>query len=391
MSFLSAALLERARARASAYDRENRFFAEDLDELAAAGYLRLAIPAEMGGHGRALPAVVEEQIRLARHAPPTALALVMHLTWTGVAAQRRAAGDPSLSRVLDEAAAGHVYAYGYSEAGNDVFWDDSRTRAEPDGEGGYSFWGTKIFTSLSPAWTRLGIFGRDDSTPGDPRIVHAIIERGAPGYRVEETWDVLGMRATQSHTTVLEGVRAGPDRVLRRLPPGPQRDPFIVATLGWFEPLIAAVYYGIAERALELAVAAAHRRTSLEHRRPIADDPVIRWRVAEMALELDGLRPQIERVARDWADGVDHGERWGAVLTGLKHRVTTGARRVVDAALDVAGGGSLFAGNELERLYRDVRAGGFHPASPERVHEAVATAVLGPPGQRKTQEENQRS
>lgn len=381
MPFLPAALLEGARARAAVYDRENRFFTEDLEELAAAGYLRLAVPAGAGGHGYDLPAVAEEQIRLARHAPPTALALVMHLTWTGVAAQRLAAGDPSLRRVLDEAAAGHVFAYGYSEPGNDVFWDDSRTRAVPDAGGGYTFWGTKIFTSLSPAWTRLGIFGRDDSTPGDPRIVHAIIERDAPGYRIDETWDVLGMRATQSHTTHLEGVRAGPDRILRRLPVGPQRDPFIATTLGWFEPMIAAVYYGIAERALELAALAARRRTSLEHGgRPIADDPVVRWRIADMALELDGLRPQIERVARDWADGVDHGERWGAVLVGLKHRVTTGARRVVDAALDVAGGGSLFAGDELQRLYRDVRAGGFHPASPERVHEAVSAAVLGPPG-----------
>lgn len=382
MPFLSPELLERTRARAAAYDRENRFFTEDLEELAAAGYLRLAIPRDAGGHGYALPDVVEEQIRLARHAPPTALALVMHLTWTGVAAQRRGAGDASLAQVLEEAAAGHVFAYGYSEPGNDVFWDDSLTRAVPDGEGGYSFWGTKIFTSLSPAWTRLGIFGRDGTDPTDPRIVHAIIERDAPGYRIDETWDVLGMRATQSHTTRLEGVRAGPGRILRKLAVGPQRDPFIVTTLGWFEPLIAAVYYGIAERALELAAEAAHRRTSLEHGgRPIADDPVVRWRIADMALELDGLRPQIERVARDWSGGVDHGERWGAVLVGLKHRVTTGARRVVDAALDVAGGGSLFAGSELQRLYRDVRAGGFHPASPERVHEVVSSAVLGPPGE----------
>ena len=381
-AFLPAPLLARIAARAPGYDRDNRFFDEDLAELTGTGYLRLAVPVEHGGHGLPLPAVVDEQMRLARHAPATALALVMPLTWTGVAAQLAAAGDASLARVLEEAAAGHVYAYGYSEPGNDVFWDDSLTRAVPDGEGGYAFHGTKIFTSLSPAWTRLGVFGRDDSDPADPRIVHAIIERASPGYRIEETWDVLGMRATQSHTTVLEGVRAAPDRVIRRLPVGPQRDPFIVATLGWFEPMIAAVYCGIAERALELAAEAVHRRTSLEHGgRRLADDPVVRRRIAEMALELDGLRPQIATIAREWADGVDHGERWGPLLVGLKHRVTMGARHVVDAALDVAGGGALFAGNELQRLYRDVRAGTFHPASVDRVHDVVAGAVLGPPGE----------
>jgi hypothetical protein len=48
---LSDSLLERCRERAPMYDRENRFCQEDFDELKAAGYLRLAIPAELGGFG----------------------------------------------------------------------------------------------------------------------------------------------------------------------------------------------------------------------------------------------------------------------------------------------------------------------------------------------------
>jgi alkylation response protein AidB-like acyl-CoA dehydrogenase len=377
--FLPAGVLDGIAERAAGYDRANRFFAEDLDELRRAGYLGAAVPADMGGAGLTLPEVARQQVRVARRGASTALGMNMHLTCTGMAADLRRGGDDSLAFVLRDAAAGELFAYAFSEAGNDGFWDDSLTRAEPLADGAYSFHGRKIFTSMSPAWTRLALFGRDDADPAGPKVVHAVIDRDAPGWRVEESWDTQAMRATQSHTTMLEGVRAPADRVVRRLPVGPQRDPMIVATLAWFETLIAAVYYGIAERALDLATEAVRRRTSLiAGGRPLAEDPVVRWRLGAAALELDGLLPQIERVATDWSGGVDHGERWGAELVGLKHRVTTAAQRVVEAAVEVTGGAAMFRSQELERLSRDVRAGQFHPANPQRAHEVLASTLLDP-------------
>ena len=37
----------------------------------------------------------------------------------------------------------------------------------------------------------------------------------------------------------------------------------------------------------------------------------------------------------------------------------------------------MFRGNELERLYRDVRCGGFHPGNDALTHELVGKSVLG--------------
>ena len=48
---LTPALLERCRKRAAGYDRDNKFFSEDFEELRDAGYLRLPLPAEFGGPG----------------------------------------------------------------------------------------------------------------------------------------------------------------------------------------------------------------------------------------------------------------------------------------------------------------------------------------------------
>ncbi len=373
------ALLERIRSRAAGYDRDNAFFCEDLQELTEAGYLKLFVPAADGGKGLGLEAAAQCQRRLATAAPATALAVNMHLVWTGVAQVLQARGDDSLDFVLREAARGEIFAFGNSEAGNDAVLFDSRTVAEPQ-PGGYTFTGTKIFTSLSPAWTRLGIFGKDSSAKdGEGELVHGFITRETQGYRVLDDWDTLGMRASQSNTTVLESVYVPENRVFRKLPVGPNRDPLIFAIFACFETLLAAVYTGVGERALAVGVETVKRRTSFKNGgRSYAQDPDIRWKVAEAAMAMDNLYPQLASVTADVDALADHGPQWFPKLVGLKVNATETARRVVDLAIRVSGGSSYFRGSELERLYRDVLAGMFHPSDDESAHNTVATAWLGP-------------
>ncbi len=63
---------------------------------------------------------------------------------------------------------------------------------------------------------------------------------------------------------------------------------------------------------------------------------------------------------------------------GTKVQATENARHVVDLAIRVTGGSSYFRGSEMERLYRDVLAGIFHPSNDESAHNTVANAWLGP-------------
>ena len=370
-------LLERFRSRAKGYDERNEFFHEDLAELKDQGYLAMFAPLDDGGLGFGLQQAAAAQRRLATAAPATALAVNMHLVWTGVAHLLQERGDHSLHYVLQEAVAGEVFAFGNSEAGNDSVLFDSNTVAHPLPDGAYSFTGTKIFTSLSPAWTRLGIFGKD-STGEEAVLVHAFISRGAPGYTIKDDWDTLGMRASQSNTTVLDGVVAPAGRVFRKLPVGPNADALIFAIFACFETLLAAVYTGLGERALQIGVDTVQRRMSKKSGKPYSQDPDIRWRLADAAMAMDGLYPQLDAVAGDVDALVNHGSLWFPKLVGLKVRATETARSVVDKAIRVSGGGSYFAGNELGRLYRDVLAGMFHPSDDESAHSTVATAWLGP-------------
>jgi alkylation response protein AidB-like acyl-CoA dehydrogenase len=377
---LTGPLLERIRGRAAGYDRDNAFFHEDLADLQAAGYLKIFVPAVDGGLGLGLTEAAQLQRLLATAAPATALAINMHLVWTGVAQVLAARGDSSLDFILQEAAQGEVFAFGNSEAGNDSVLFDSRTEAVPLPDGGYSFTGRKIFTSLSPAWTRLGIFGKDSSAQdGAGELVHGFITRATPGYEILPDWDTLGMRASQSNTTLLDGAVVPAERIFRKLPVGPNADPLIFAIFACFETLLAAVYAGIGERALTLGVEAVKRRTSFKNGgRSYAQDPDIRWKVAEAAMAMDALYPQLSRVAADVDEIVDHGSQWFPRLVGLKVRATETARAVVDLAIRVSGGSSYFRGSELERLYRDVLAGMFHPSDDESAHNTVANAWLGP-------------
>src|SRR5438046_225812 len=119
-SLLTDDMLQRFRARAPIYDRENRFFDEDFEELRRAGYLTINVPEDLGGGGLSLAQVVKEQRKLAYHAPATALAVNMHLYWIGIARDLWYAGDRSLQWMLEEGAAGEVFAAGHAETGNDL-------------------------------------------------------------------------------------------------------------------------------------------------------------------------------------------------------------------------------------------------------------------------------
>lgn len=372
---LTEEMLERFGARAGAYDRENRFFAEDFEELRTSGYLKMAIPEEFGGLGYTLSQVTREQRRLAYRAPATALATNMHLYWTGVAADMRKMGDARLEWLLREAAAGEVFAAGHGEAGNDLPLFLSTARAERV-DGGYRFWGRKQFGSLTPVWTRLGIHAMDASDPNAPKIVHAFMPRDTQGYRIEETWDTLGMRATRSDDTVLDGAFV-PDRYIANVIPAGQADLFVLCIFAWAEPTFASIYLGVARRAIDLAVQTAHRRTSLALTRPMAYNPEVQHAIAEMTFAFDAAEAQVEKTADEWSRGVDYGHSWPGKLVSAKHNAVEAAKLVVDKAMAISGGAGMFAGNELERLYRDVRCGGFHPANSLLAPEIVGKVTLG--------------
>ena len=376
-TLLTDEMLARFAARAPRYDAENRFAAEDFEELREAGYLLLNVPTELGGYGRTLAETAREQRRLAYYAAPTALAVNMHLYWTGLAADLWRAGDTSLQWLLEEAVRGEVFAAGHAESGNDIPVLLSTTKAERV-EGGYRFTGHKQFGSLTTVWTYLGIHGMDASNPAAPVIVHAFMPRNTEGYRIQATWDTLGMRATQSDDTLLDGTFV-PERYIARVVPAGAAgiDRFVLAIFAWALIGFGNIYYSVARRALDVTIETARKKRSIAITRTMAYHAELQHRVAQMGLLIEGIEPHLNGIADDWSTGVDHGGMWPAKLFAAKYHAVEASWQIVDLALEVSGGFGVFRRSGLERLFRDARLGRIHPANSMLTHEIVGKTLLG--------------
>ena len=375
---LSESTLQRFRERAPGYDRENRFFQEDFDDLRRARYLTIPVPRELGGQGLTFAECMREQRRLGYYAHATALGMNMHLYWLGVAADLWRAGDRSLEWMLRGAVSGDVFAAGHAERGNDMPLFLSTTKAERVA-GGYRFTGHKSFGSLTPVWTYLGLHAMDTSDPSSPRIVHAFLPRATEGYSIKETWDVLGMRATASQDTLLQGAFV-PDRyIARTVAPGfAGADLFILAIFAWALIGFANVYYGLARHILDLTVDSLKTKTSIAiSRGSLIYHPEVQRSVADMVIELEGIGPQLDRIAEEWTQGVDHGGAWPVKIVATKYRVVEAVWKIVDTALDLAGGYGIFAASGIERLFRDARLSRIHPTNSALTHEVVGKLTLG--------------
>ena len=378
MAFLSDELLGEIHSRAARYDAENTFPEEDYDQLREAGYYAAFVPEEFGGSGLTLSEIAAEQTRLAKAAPGTALGINMHQIIVGLGRMLVDAGRSEGEQILRDAADGHLFGFGISEPGNDLVLFGSITDAKPTEDGGYTFTGTKVFTSLSPAWTRLLTFGADSESSDAPKSVFAILRREDGGVTIKDDWYVLGMRGTQSNTTLLEGARVKVEQVLGRVDPGPNLDPVVLGIFANFEILLAATYAGVGERAIEVAVEHVKKRRSVMNQTTYSNDPAIRWRLAEAALLMNAVGPQIREMAALVESDAEPNLGWLPRLSAVKNAASEASLRVVEQCVRACGGSSYYDKNELSRLYRDVLAGLFQPSDQESLHGAWANMVLGP-------------
>lgn len=378
MAFLNSELLERIHSRAAKYDSENSFPWEDYEELKEAGYYKAFVPTEYGGHGLTLPEIAKEQTALAKAAPGTALGINMHQIIVGLGRHMVARGNEKGEQILRGAAEGNLYGFGISEPANDMVLFGSISEARPDGEGGYSFHGAKVFTSLAPAWTKLMTFGQDNESDDAPKSVFGIIDREGGGFKILDDWDTLGMRATQSNSTILEGAHADESAILTRIDPGASLDPVVLGIYGNFEILLAATYAGIGDRAVEVAVETVKKRKSVMNGTTYSNDQDIRRIIATAAVEMDGIHAHIDHIATAFENMEDRGFGWLPQLSAVKHRSAEASLFSVQQAVRASGGSSYYNSKELSRLYRDVVAGLFQPSDAESLYAGWANMLLGP-------------
>ncbi|WP_440102516.1 acyl-CoA dehydrogenase family protein [Streptosporangium sp. H16] len=360
--------------RAGRHDRDNTFPFDDYNDLREAGLLRLTVPEELGGLGAGQAEMLPVLERLASAGAATALAYAMHVAPLGSwALTWRRTGAPPLAQVLQLAGQDRlVLAAIASEIGTSNLFLDAKTTATRT-EGGYRITGRKNFATNSSVATMWATTARYEDPDHGARLLVLLVDPSVPGITIEQTWDTLGMRATQSNDVVFDGLFVPEHGVVQSIPVGHFDAQVLETIICWTAPSFGAVYTGIAAGALDWAIAQIRRRG-------LAGDPRVQDAVADVEIMLEVNRSVLQRHAAEVSS-----HRLMEQLTvqeGLgrcafvKNVCTNNAAAIMTRLLDVVGGAAYMRGQPFERMWRDVQAGLIMPINNRTGKELIGASSL---------------
>ena len=349
------------------WDEAQAFPAELLAQLASLGLLGIQLPSRYGGAG--LSAVeycicIEE---LARVDPTIGLTVAAH---NGLAAAHLAmfGSEAQKERWLAPLARGEflgAWALTEPDAGSDA--GNLRTRARLDGDG-WVLDGTKTFTTHAVLAGLTVVIAVTDPSARRHGISAFIVERGAPGLSAGRKENKLGMRASTTADTRLDGCRVPADHLLGREGHG-----FIdaMAVLDAGRIGIAALAVGLAQGAFDAARRHAAERTQFG--RPLASFQATQWKLADMATGIDAARLLTYRAAYL----KDRGRPTTRESSMAKLYASEVAVRAAGECVQIHGGYGFVKDYPAEKLYRDVKLLTIGEGTSEIQRLVIARQYLG--------------
>lgn len=354
-------------ATADRHDRDASFPFENFSLLKQHDLLALTAPKSLGGGGADLPTALRVVEAVARGEPATALVLTMQYLFHASLDVRAGFTDALKARVVRDAIRDGALINALRvepDLGTPARGGLPATVARRTADG-WSLSGRKIYSTGAPALTWMIVWARTDEP--EPRVGGFLVHREAPGWRIEETWDHTGLRASGSHDVVFEDTPIPEDHALSPKPPGAA--PPLDATMAvWSPVLTAAIYHSAAVAGRDWFVRWLHERTPANLGAPLSSLA----RFQELVGVIDGLLLQNRVLLDAAADG-----RLGAAEAGLvKHLVTENAIDALEKAIAAAGNPGLSRHNPLQRHYRDVLCGRIHTPQADVVLTAAGRAAF---------------
>jgi alkylation response protein AidB-like acyl-CoA dehydrogenase len=353
------------------YDASTEFPQENIQLLQQAGLTALTAPIELGGRGAGLAEAAEVIRWIARGEPSTALIMIMqYINLATLPASRWP--DHLVSRVIKDAVEKGALINALRvepELGTPIRGGLPATTAKRTANG-WSISGRKIYSTGIEGLTWAIVWARTEEEA--PRVGGFLVPVDSPGFRVERTWNPLGMRATGSHDAVLEDVYIPLDHAVDiRLPS--EWDARGEGQAGWFGILPGALYTGVAEAARDWLVQFVQNRVPTNLGKPLSTVPRIQQAVGEIEELLAVNRRLIASAARD----IDEGRGVSQSEAGLIKVVTTeNAILAVEKALKLTGNHGISRSNPLERHHRDVLCGRIHSPQEDTVRTGAGKLAL---------------
>jgi alkylation response protein AidB-like acyl-CoA dehydrogenase len=302
------------------------------------------VPAEAGGGGASHAEMGRVLRELGRGDPATAVTLSMHSHLVAAQVWRHHHGQDAAPVFAKVVAGAVLISTGASD------WVGSNGTAQQV-EGGYRVTARKSPASGCEVGDILVTSIRWEEGSDGPQVLHCAVPFSAEGVRVEKTWDTLGLRATGSHTVILDDVFV-PDAAIALIRPADVWHPVWNTVVGAALPLIMSAYLGIADAAVSLSLDLVRGRSD-GHIVQLAGEMVNARQTGVDAVEAMLSSSQNLRF--------DNTDEHASVTLSRKTVAADALIATVRLAIELSGGLGYTRSTELERLYRDVHGCLFHP------------------------------
>jgi alkylation response protein AidB-like acyl-CoA dehydrogenase len=337
--------------RAAANDESGEVPREAIAALAAADLFRVTIGEQWGGLGMGdvEAAIVLEEV--ARH--DVSAAICCQLAFNGPPRGIEHLGSAALKdRWLPVVADGEaIISIGITEPDAGSAVQGMRTSLSKDGATGWRLNGYKNYSTLGHAASAVLVWCRWPEGEGARGIGAVIVPMDRDGVELVGRHRGMGIHAATESEIAFDGVVITEDDVLVAGDPS-STEPFklLLSHLNHERCGNAAMCVGAAQGALERSV--AYMRERVVGGRPIAELQGLQWKLADMAVALEGARLLLGRAVRLAGPG---GTPPALETAMAKTAANLAAKLVCDEAIQIHGGYGYSREYPLERAYRDIR------------------------------------
>ncbi|MGP3699678.1 acyl-CoA dehydrogenase family protein [Rhodobacter sp. NSM] len=316
-----------------------------LAQMGELGFLGMTVPEEMGGVGADYVSYALALIEVAAGDGSVSTVMSVHNAPFNAILQRYASPEQREAVLRPAAQGAFIGAFALTEghAGSDA--SALRTRARRSG-GDYVIDGEKVFITSGRLAGWAILFARMEGTSGKEGITCFLTPTSTPGYEIAKIEEKLGQEASDTCALRFDSLR-----VPEAMRIGAEGEGYRIAlsSLETGRIGIAAQSVGMAQAALEAAVAYARERTSFG--RALIEHQAVGFRLADAKTRLEAARQLVLHAARMKDAGVP-------CLTEAamaKLFASEAAERIVSDAIQTFGGYGYTRDFPVERIYRDVR------------------------------------
>ncbi len=349
-------------------DHEKVFPRDILNQMGELGFMGMMVPEKYGGASVDTVSYVLALTEIAYACASTAVVMSVHNSICCESLLHFATEEQKMEWLPRMCSGECIGAFALTEphAGSDPA--SQRTTAVDDGEE-WVLNGTKQFITTGKNAGLVIVTALTDRAKRHRGISAFLVPQGTPGLIVGKEEEKLGLRASDTVQLVFEDCRIPMENMLGK--PG---EGFKIAMTGLDcgRIGIASQSVGVAQACLDESISYMHEREAFGH--PISDFQGLRWKVADMALEVEAAR----LLALNAASLKDLGNRFTQEASMAKLYASEMVNRVAGQAIQIHGGYGYCSEYPMERHYRDARVFTIYEGTSEIQRMVISNNILGP-------------